>query len=723
MFPPQMPKIIMMLGCLALINSIFSSSSFSAPLQVVLVGEESAKRVLVPREDVDDAWRTDPNFDDSNWLECIGKPGGIGFDRAGDYAPYISLDLGGEMAGRTTCYIRAKFDLSESDLRELDNLVLYVRYDDGFVAYLNGERVTAANAPTNLHRRAAASQTHEAGGFEPFDLRAALGLLRSGTNLLAVHGLNVSGDSPDFLVHFKLIARKNYRNNFVSDLPILVLESRSVPSNEKDVAVKVIDRGAGNRLTSPARLSTAGRLIKAALPLAAEKADYRLLLDADAELLGLPAGNDWTLLAPYSDKSLMRPALAAHIVALFGRPASHSRLCHLFLDEDYRGIYVVLESRTVHPNRLPLAALTPQDDSGDALTGGYLLRLNGASAGFDSPFPPLHVSARRVHYAFESPLPEMITAPQQNYIRGWIESWEKAAGQADDPAFFDSLDLPSVVDYFLLSEVCRDVSAYRSQTLLYKDRDSRGGRLKVEWQIDARHAFGNTTLWEGDRVEGLHLDYLLQHPPAANDSLPTPFWWKRLRNDPQFQAAAARRWRQLRADGLSEEALFAAADSLYRLLAAEQVLNFERWMILDTPIPPSAAAYASYDEAFDDLLIWLLDRIDALDERMAVFSAGLGDREVDLPDTRVLINSYPNPFNSSVQIQFKLVSETELSMILYDAAGRRVKNIAQSRMPAGDHVVQWDGCDETGAAMPSGVYLIFLREGKNFLTQKVALLR
>ncbi|MDZ7370428.1 MAG: CotH kinase family protein [candidate division KSB1 bacterium] len=723
MILPQMSKIFMMLCCLTLINSIFSSSSFGAPLQVVLVGEESAKRVLVPREDVDDAWRTDPNFDDSNWLECVGKPGGIGFDRAGDYAPYISLNLSGEMAGRTTCYIRAKFDLSESDLRELDNLVLYVRYDDGFVAYLNGERVAAANAPTNLHRRAAASQTHEAGGFEPFDLRAALGLLHSGTNLLAVHGLNVSGDSPDFLVHFKLIARKNYRNNFVSDLPILVLESRSVLLNEKEVALKVIDRGAGNRLTSPAQLSAAGRLIKAALPFAAEKADYRLLLDADAELLGMPSGNDWTLLAPYSDKSLMRTALAAHIAALFGRPASHSRLCHLFLDEDYRGIYVVLESRTVHPNRLPVAALTPQDDSGDALTGGYLLRLNGASAGFDSPFPPLHGGARRVHYAFESPLPEMITAAQQNYIRGWIESWEKAAGQADDPAFFDSLDLPSFVDYFLLSEVCRDVSAYRSQTFLYKDRDSRGGRLKVEWQIDARHAFGNTTFWEGDRVEGLHLDYLLQHSPAANDSLPTPFWWKRLRNDPQFQAAAARRWRQLRADGLSEEALFAAADSLYRLLASEQVLNFERWMILDIPIAPSAAAYASYDEAFDDLLIWLLDRIDALDESIAVFSAGLKNNQRAVPEGERLLTSYPNPFNSTIQIRFKLDSEEEISLTLSDAAGRRIKNLAQGRMPAGEHVVQWDGCDDTGAAMPSGVYIILLRSRKYISRQKLTLLR
>ena len=91
-----------------------------------------------------------------------------------------------------------------------------MKYDDGFVAYLNGVEVTSANAPGRngdlgtLNWNSLATTPHtdaEAVVFEDFDLTAHLGLLQPGTNnVLAIHALNQALDSSDLLILPELVA-------------------------------------------------------------------------------------------------------------------------------------------------------------------------------------------------------------------------------------------------------------------------------------------------------------------------------------------------------------------------------------------------------------------------------------------------------------------------------------------------------------------------------------
>jgi hypothetical protein len=81
-----------------------------------------------------------------------------------------------------------------------------MRYDDGFVVWLNGEKVAEANAPTSLIWNATATVNHEADAWEAFDISRFVNKLVPGENLLAIHGLNVSLTSSDFIIGTELIA-------------------------------------------------------------------------------------------------------------------------------------------------------------------------------------------------------------------------------------------------------------------------------------------------------------------------------------------------------------------------------------------------------------------------------------------------------------------------------------------------------------------------------------
>jgi len=84
-----------------------------------------------------------------------------------------------------------------------------MKYDDGFVAYLNGVRVASANAPGQLNSSSAASSNNSdarALEFEQFDLSSFISLLNDGSNILAIHGLNDGATSSDFLILPRLIA-------------------------------------------------------------------------------------------------------------------------------------------------------------------------------------------------------------------------------------------------------------------------------------------------------------------------------------------------------------------------------------------------------------------------------------------------------------------------------------------------------------------------------------
>jgi hypothetical protein len=124
-----------------------------------------------------------------------------------DYTPLIQTDVTDEMLDiQTTLLMRQEFRVD--DPTDFDTLTLTVYYDDGFVAYLNGQEIARANAPGLLEWDSAATQLHpdmlaeEGVEFDVSEFRR--NFLYPGQNVLAVHALNIDAANADFLIAVEL---------------------------------------------------------------------------------------------------------------------------------------------------------------------------------------------------------------------------------------------------------------------------------------------------------------------------------------------------------------------------------------------------------------------------------------------------------------------------------------------------------------------------------------
>jgi hypothetical protein len=88
-----------------------------------------------------------------------------------------------------------------------------------------------------------------------------------------------------------------------------------------------------------------------------------------------------------------------------------------------------------------------------------------------------------------------------------------------------------------------------------------------------------------------------------------------------------------------------------------------------------------------------------------------------------LDQNHPNPFNPTTTITYEIVADTRLSLEVFDAAGRRVRTLYSGVQSAGRHSTPWDGRDDGGRTVASGIYFYRLRAGEVCLTKKMLLVK
>ena len=149
--------------------------------------------------------------DPSNIDQWSTGPNGVGFEQfpASDpnFTDLVRTELSDMYNSNTSAYIRYKFNIpDQATIDSLGSVALRMRYDDGFVAYLNGVEIESRNAGATQWNSAATANHSDALAvtFVNFDQTEALNLLRPGENILAIHGLNRTRRSSDFLIQVVL---------------------------------------------------------------------------------------------------------------------------------------------------------------------------------------------------------------------------------------------------------------------------------------------------------------------------------------------------------------------------------------------------------------------------------------------------------------------------------------------------------------------------------------
>lgn len=173
---------------------------------VILIAKGSIKRLTVPVGASPSEWMTS-HFDDRGWLRLDGL---VGFDKSGFSGRRLTSVVEELMYNRsTTALVRIPFRVKSVSLNPDDRLVLRVKINDGFVAYLNGGETLRVNAPDELNWNSHASDSFRgtAWRFREFDFTKYKSLLHEGDNLLALHALNFMNNGTSFLVDVELVVR------------------------------------------------------------------------------------------------------------------------------------------------------------------------------------------------------------------------------------------------------------------------------------------------------------------------------------------------------------------------------------------------------------------------------------------------------------------------------------------------------------------------------------
>ena len=230
------------------------------------------------------------------------------------------------------------------------------------------------------------------------------------------------------------------------------------------------------------------------------------------------------------------------------------------------------------------------------------------------------------------------------------------------------------------------MDGYRISTYLYKDKDSKGGKLTAgpAWDFDL--TFGNADYCDGNKSTGWAYNF---NYVCSNDYWTVPFWWEIMLKDPVFINVLAAEYKKLREGSLSDKNMNLQIDSMQTQLSKAQVRNFtkwNRWGQYDWPIPSPIAS--SWEGEVTQLRTWLKNRLTWLDNNMP--------KSVAVADGRLLANEnedlvvtevFPNPIINQFFVKIRTPQPEDIKLELFGINGQKVGEVS-TRTQAGENTVE-----------------------------------
>lgn len=603
-----------------------------------LVLEDDLFAYLVPENEPPNDWMQ-LQFNDGNWDS--GR-GGFGYGDGDDRTI---------VPATTSIYIRKELNLPATV--DVSQLVLDIDYDDAFVAYINGMEVArSANLLAGTPSiSGSVTYDHEASMYSgglPERFAVDPGVLNDGANLLAVHVLNIGLSSSDLSARIFLHAEIDSDQTIFhetpswfkvpisfesSNLPIVKINTggQSIPDEPKITGtMKVIDQAGGRNFFDDTTYTYNGFIgveirgnTSQMFPKKSYTVETRLSTgeNNNVSLLGMPVENDWVFHGPYSDKSLMRNMLAYNIGnAMSDEWHPRTRFVELEINGEYRGVYLCTEKIKIDNDRVDIARLYPEDISGDQLTGGYIISIDRDQFGsWNSPFMG-RTGSVDVPFSYVDPKYHELMPEQRAYIRKYITDFEYALHGVNyrDPelGYRAYIDVISFIDYFIITELSKDLDGYRVSVYFHKDKDSKGGKLVMTPFWDYNIGFGNANFFDAGNPVGWASDGI-----GRGDAYEIPFWWDRLRTDPYFETLLKYRWEDLKENVISKGRIYHVIDSAANLLSEAQERNFAVWDVLNSWVWPNNYVGGSYSNEVNYMYNWIAQRIDWIDEQIDAIEA------------------------------------------------------------------------------------------------------
>ena len=327
------------------------------------------------------------------------------------------------------------------------------------------------------------------------------------------------------------------------------------------------------------------------------KKPWKVKLDEKASLLGMPADKEWALLANYADRTLIRNIVAMRLSEICGFSwTPRMRSVEVYLNNEYQGVYTLCEHKKVSKDRVDIDIVGENDNSGDALTGGYYLEIeeqqDETTCWWTSMGVPMMFSD-----------PEEPTAQQLEYVKNLFESFEQALwarNWSETSGYPKYIDVDSFVDYYIVQELTKNVDGnLRKSSFITKER---GKKMEMYHLWDFDLTLGNCGyFWDG-----------VGNGPE-NFWIKLDKWYPHLFEDPAFVEKVQNRWNELMPE-FSKIPDFIDEQALYLDKAQER--NFQVWSIWESVEWVYFPSLGSYEKEVEYLKEFYTERLQWLDREL-----------------------------------------------------------------------------------------------------------
>ncbi|MCX6302463.1 MAG: CotH kinase family protein, partial [Bacteroidia bacterium] len=342
-----------------------------------------------------------------------------------------------------------------------------------------------------------------------------------------------------------------------SNLPIIIINTDGaeiVDDPRIKATMKIIYRGKGQRnyvtdQNTAAYLDYSGKIdieIRGSSSQYSYKKQYGFstkladgVTNNNVKLLGMPAENDWILNGMIFDSALVRDYLCFNLSRQIGEYASRTAYCEVVINGNYRGLYMLEEKIKADDNRVDVYKITVNDNYMPEVTGGYIIKADKTTGGDPVAWKMYAWNGGTVDFIHEFPDPETVTELQSNYIKRQYNLLESAVTSGDySPATGvpSLIDMPSFIDYMIISELSSNADSYQFSTYFHKDRN---GKIRSGPVWDSDLTFNNDLhIWGYDRSKY----NVWQFSNGDNEG---PKFWRDMFYNNKFRCYLSKRWNEL----------------------------------------------------------------------------------------------------------------------------------------------------------------------------------
>jgi hypothetical protein len=225
--------------------------------------------------------------------------------------------------------------------------------------------------------------------------------------------------------------------------------------------------------------------------------------------------------------------------------------------------------------------------------------------------------------------------------------------------------------------------------------------LKAGPVWDFNLGFGNADYYDASVITGWQCEYEL-----PGDYWSTPFWWIRLKHDPEYYNLLVDSWKGYRNTILSDSRVEEVIDSLTTLLADAQQRNFNAFPILSTYIWPNNYVGGTYQNEINYLKQWIFNRMAWIDSKLDKHKFPYAIPS-DAAEDRMAVQIFPNPVVHEFDILLYCERGTVLKVVVYNVLAQQTYQVETALMHGAQTLHL--GAEAVNKAMPTpGIYYINL---------------